>query len=241
MPRIAEQLRTHRAAGRGLDRGGRRPLAIGRVETIDNAIDTATDTIRVKAVFANDDTLFPNQAVAVRLQLDTLRGALAVPQAAVLRGARGFYVYVVGDDSTVACGVVTPGAVDGNWIAVDGALQPGERVVIDGVDRLRDGAKVEVIAADRGGAPVRAAAGAPRRGRGGRCRRGIGGRRRRRCPCRPGAGAGSSGCRRRTRWPPDSQRPARRLPRGPGDRGRAAGRPPWLDRLPPELAERLEA
>jgi multidrug efflux system membrane fusion protein len=133
-----------------LDRNTREVAAQGSVATIDNAIDPATDTIKVKALFPNqDDALFPNQAVSVSLQVDTLHDVLAVPPAAVLRGAKGFYVYVVGRDSTVSTKLVKPGPVDGNWMAVEGGeLQPGERVVIDGVDRLREGAKVEVIAAD---------------------------------------------------------------------------------------------
>lgn len=128
------------------DKGGAKQLATGQVSTIDNAIDAATDTIKVKAVFPNaDDALFPNQSVSVRLQLDTLKDALAVPQAAVLRGAQGFYVYVVEADNTVSTRVIKPGVVDGEWMAVEGAVQAGEKVVVDGVDRLRNGAKVEVI------------------------------------------------------------------------------------------------
>jgi multidrug efflux system membrane fusion protein len=129
------------------DKGGAKQLATGRVSTIDNAIDASTDTIKVKSVFPNaDDALFPNQSVSVRLQLDTLKDALAVPQAAVLRGAQGFYVYVVEADNTVSSRVIKPGVVDGEWMAVEGAVQAGEKVVVDGVDRLRNGAKVEVIA-----------------------------------------------------------------------------------------------
>lgn len=129
------------------DKGSTRLLASGQVATIDNAIDASTDTIKVKALFPNkDDALFPNQSVSVRLQLDTQSNALAVPQAGVLRGAQGFYVYVVGDDNTVSTRVIKPGVVDGDWMAIEGAVQPGEKIVIDGVDRLRNGAKVEVIA-----------------------------------------------------------------------------------------------
>ncbi len=150
LPRIAARLRAHEAIlVEAWDRGAKQALAVGQVATIDNAIDPTTDTIKVKALFANaNDALFPNQAVSVVLQVDTLPHALAVPQAAVLRGAQGFYVYVVNANNTVSTRVVTPGAVDSGWMAVQGPVQEGERVVIDGVDRLRDGAKVEVIAAD---------------------------------------------------------------------------------------------
>ena len=136
------------------DKGGSKQLATGRVSTIDNAIDASTDTIKVKAVFPNtDDALFPNQSVGVRLQLDVLKDALTVPQAAVLRGAQGFYVYVAESDNTVSTRVIKPGVVDGDWMAVEGAVQAGEKIVVDGVDRLRNGAKVEVITPNfKGGA-----------------------------------------------------------------------------------------
>lgn len=128
------------------DRGGLQPLAVGTVATVDNSIDVTTDTIKVKALFPNlDDSLFPNQAVNVTLQLDTLHDVLAVPQAAVLRGAQGAYVYVVGPDNKVSVRTVQPGAADASWVAVQGDLQAGDRVVIDGSDRLRPGATVEVV------------------------------------------------------------------------------------------------
>jgi len=162
LPQVTARLRANEpVAVAAWNRVGKQRLAQGRVETVDNAIDPSTDTIRVKALFANaDDALFPNQAVSVVLQLDTLSDALAVPQAGVLRGAQGFYVYVVNADGSVSTRVVKPGPVDGGWMAVEGALQPGDKVVIDGTDRLREGAKVEVIAADPG---QRAAAGASAR------------------------------------------------------------------------------
>ena len=155
VPLLQARLKTKQALiVQALDKGGAKQLATGRVSTIDNAIDATTDTIKVKALFPNaDDALFPNQSVSVRLQLDTQKDALAVPQAAVLRGAQGFYVYVVEADNTVSTRVVKPGVVDGDWMAVEGAVQPGEKVVVDGVDRLRNGAKVEVITPNvKGGA-----------------------------------------------------------------------------------------
>lgn len=143
------------------DSAGRQRLAVGRVDTLDNAIDASTDTIRVKALFANDDdALFPNQAVSVRLQLDVLKDALVVPQAAVQRGAKGFYVYALGADQTVSVRPVVQGAVDGDQVAVTGPLEAGEQVVVDGVDRLHEGSKVDVIGnADPAAAPAAAAAG----------------------------------------------------------------------------------
>jgi multidrug efflux system membrane fusion protein len=149
VPLLTARLRQGQAIPvQALDRNGKAQLALGRVATLDNAIDASTDTIKVKAIFPNaDDALFPNQAVSVMLQIDTLKDVLAVPQAAVLRGSKGFYVYIVNADKTVSTRVVKPGAVDGNWMAVEGPLQEGDNVVVDGTDRLREGGKVEVIAA----------------------------------------------------------------------------------------------
>lgn len=212
------------------DRGSTRQLATGHVATIDNAIDVSTDTIKLKAVFANDDdTLFPNQSVSVRLQLSTLRDSLAVPAAAVQRGSQGFYVYVVGADNSVSTRVVKPGAVDGDWMAVEGKLEAGEKVVIDGVDRLRDGAKVEVIAADP---KQRAGAQAPAGGR----RRGMGG---------PGSAASGAALGGASGSGFEHARPAGASASGQqaaaparADAG-SAERPAWLDRLPPELQDKV--
>lgn len=123
-------------------------LADGQVASTDNAIDVTTGTIKLKAQFPNaDNSLFPNQFVNVRLQLDTLPDSLAVPSAAVLRGSQGSYVYAVNGDGTVSMRPIRSGANDGDLVSVQGQLQPGESVVTDGADRLRDGAQIEVIAA----------------------------------------------------------------------------------------------
>lgn len=150
VPAITSRLRANESmAVEAWDRTGKTKLATGQLSTVDNTIDVTTDTIKVKAMFPNlDDALFPNQAVSVVMQLNTLKDVLAVPQAAVLRGAQGFYVYVVNADSTVSTRVVKPGAIDSGWMAVEAKLEAGEKVVIDGTDRLREGGKVEVIAAD---------------------------------------------------------------------------------------------
>jgi len=125
---------------------------------MDNQIDPATGTIKLKAQFPNEDgNLFPNQFVNLRLRLDTLRGATLVPASAVQRGAQGTFVYVLKDDRTVALRPVKTGAAEGEAIAIESGVAPGEVVVVDGSDRLRDGAKAEVpdpasrTAADGGG------------------------------------------------------------------------------------------
>ncbi|QHI99544.1 MdtA/MuxA family multidrug efflux RND transporter periplasmic adaptor subunit [Xylophilus rhododendri] len=148
------------------DRDRRNKLATGQVNFIDNAIDTTTGTIKLKAVFANaDGALFPNQFTNVVLQTDTLHGTLAVPGAAVQRGTQGTYVYAVGEDGKVAVRKITLGPVENDWTSVQGELHAGEQVVTDGADRLRDGAQVQVIAANAAAAAD--AMPANNRGRGG--------------------------------------------------------------------------
>jgi multidrug efflux system membrane fusion protein len=127
------------------DRELKNKLATGTLASIDNVIDPATGTVKLKAEFANTaNTLFPNQFVNVRVALDTERGATIVPSAAIQRGAQGTFVYVVGPENTVSLREVVPGPSDGGNIAVAKGLQPGDIVVTDGVDRLREGTKVEL-------------------------------------------------------------------------------------------------
>jgi multidrug efflux system membrane fusion protein len=127
------------------DRELKAKLAAGVLASVDNLVDPATGTVKLRAQFANDDSaLFPNQFVNVRMKLDTLRDAIVIPSSAVQRGAQGFFVYVVKSDQTVTVRTVKPGTVDGQRIAISEGLAPGEVVVIDGMDRLREGARVEV-------------------------------------------------------------------------------------------------
>jgi membrane fusion protein, multidrug efflux system len=126
------------------DRTNTRQLATGTLQSIDSQIDTTTGTIRLKAVFANaDGSLFPQQFVNAVLLLDTLHGATLIPQAAVQRGAPGTFVYVVDTTAqTVSVRKVTLGPGDATDIAVTAGLEPGDSVVVDGADKLKDGAKV---------------------------------------------------------------------------------------------------
>ena len=142
------------------DRAGTRKLAQGRLQTIDNQIDPATGTIRFKAQFANaDGALYPNQFVNVRLLVETRAGLVVAPSAAIQNGNQGPFVYVVGADQTVALRPVTLGPVDGDRTAVTAGLDAGEQVVVTGVDRLRNGARV-VLPGPRGkdGAKARSTA-----------------------------------------------------------------------------------
>jgi len=127
-----------------LDREQQRKLATGSLLTIDNQVDPTTGTVKLKAVFPNQDNrLFPSQFVNARLLLETKRGATMVPSAAVQRSSRGAFVYVVKPDQTASARDVTLGVVDGDDVAVTAGLTPGEEVVVTGADRLRDGARVD--------------------------------------------------------------------------------------------------
>ncbi|HBT33586.1 MAG TPA: multidrug transporter subunit MdtA [Pusillimonas sp.] len=123
-----------------------RELARGELVSVDNQIDVATGTVRMKAQFANnDEALFPNQFVNVRLVVNTLDNALIIPAQAVQQGSIGSFVYRVMQDNTVKVQPVVTGAVQERNVTVLEGLQKGQVVVTEGVDRLRDGAKVEIV------------------------------------------------------------------------------------------------
>jgi multidrug efflux system membrane fusion protein len=127
------------------DRANLHELATGKVSAVDNQVDTTTGTVKVRAQFDNtDNALFPNQFVNARLLVKTLENAVTVPTSAILSGSPGAYVYVINADNTVSTRVITTSAVDGKLTAVVSGLSPGERVVVDGTDRLRDGLRVTV-------------------------------------------------------------------------------------------------
>jgi membrane fusion protein, multidrug efflux system len=129
------------------DRANVTRLSVGKVATLDNQIDPTTGTVKLRADFDNlDNKLFPNQFVNARLLIKSLHGAVTVPSSAVQHGAPGTFVYVVGADDTVAARTIVLGPLDGGMYAVITGLTPGERVVVDGIDRLRDGAKVLITA-----------------------------------------------------------------------------------------------
>ena len=233
LPKLRAGMRgAERPAVEAWDREMKSRLALGAVSSLDNAIDPTTGTIRVKAQFDNRDAaLYPNQFVNIRLHLDTLSSATVVPGTSVQRGAAGSFVYRIGDDGAVSVRAIETLAVEGNWTAVRGELSAGDRVVTDGADRLREGARVEVIA--------------PTRGRG----NGPAGSERSSAPAR--ANGGPTPGDRPTSTPASDARPAD--PAAPGRAASAAAsssaspgaspdptaRPPWLDRLPPAEQERF--
>lgn len=144
------------------DRDNRTVLATGTLRILDNQIDVATGTVKAKAMFDNrDGALFPNQFVNVKLRVDTIADAIVVPVSAIQRGASGTFVYVVDAEMKAVMRPVKTGVLEGELQQVTEGLQPGERVVTDGVDRLREGDKVKLDdtpsapRAGNGGAPGR--------------------------------------------------------------------------------------
>jgi multidrug efflux system membrane fusion protein len=117
----------------------------GTLRTIDNQIDTSTGTVKLRAVFGNqDDAMFPNQFVNVRILVETLAGALTVPSAAVQHGPSATYVYTVNSGGIVAARTVVTGAEYQDRTVVHSGLSVDDRVVVDGVNRLTDGTKVSI-------------------------------------------------------------------------------------------------
>jgi multidrug efflux system membrane fusion protein len=136
------------------DRANTRLLATGQLGTLDNVIDTTTGTLKLRAMFANpDEQLYPNQFVNARLLVDTMANTVRVPVPAVQRGEPGTFVYLINANNTVSVRPITVGPTDGGFEAVTSGLNPGDRVVTDGTDRLRDGAAVTLPAAQTAAKP----------------------------------------------------------------------------------------
>jgi multidrug efflux system membrane fusion protein len=126
------------------DRDDTTRIAIGKLLTIDNQIDTTTGTYKLKAQFGNEkNDLFPNQFVNIHLLVDIKRGLTIVPSTAIQRGPQGTYVYLVQNDNTVKIRPVTVSLSSANSVGIATGLQPGDGVVVDGQDKLQDGSKVE--------------------------------------------------------------------------------------------------
>jgi len=159
-PRLQTQFYKAREQQRGLaveawDRANRAQIAAGELFAIDNRIDSSTGTIKLKARFDNrDGRLFPNQFVNVRVRVETLAGVVLVPGAALQRGSEGTFVYVVSSaenspaGQTVTVRNVNPGPRENDLVAIEQGLQPGELVVINGTDWLREGARVTIATPD---------------------------------------------------------------------------------------------
>jgi multidrug efflux system membrane fusion protein len=130
------------------DRSNNTLLEAGKLSNLDNLINTTTGTLNIRSMFQNpEDKLYPNQFVNIHLLVDTMSNAVRVPVPAVQHGEPGTFVYVINENNTVSVRPIKVGPTDGNFEAVLSGLQPGEKVVTDGTDRLRDGAAVTLPAA----------------------------------------------------------------------------------------------
>jgi multidrug efflux system membrane fusion protein len=146
------------AMGRGdvpveiFNRDGSQKLATGKLAVLDNQVNQATATLRLKALVPNPSrALWPNAFVKARMLVETRENALLVPAVAVQRGPQGTFVYVVGDDRTAQIKPVTVGLITGDVAAIDKGLDGGEQVVVEGQSQLRPGGRVEVVKPGGGG------------------------------------------------------------------------------------------
>ncbi|MDN8012557.1 MdtA/MuxA family multidrug efflux RND transporter periplasmic adaptor subunit [Burkholderia multivorans] len=148
LPQILKQVNAgQKLSVTAYNRNNTIPLETGSLETLDNQIDTSTGTVKLRATFDNKEgLLFPNQFVNTRLLVDVIGDATIVPTSAVLTGSIGQFVYIVKPDNTVTVRKVKVGPVDGERTSIVDGVAVGERVVTDGSDRLREGAKISIPA-----------------------------------------------------------------------------------------------
>src|SRR5881296_2539693 len=127
------------------DHDDSKKIADGVLLTADNQIDATTGTSKLKAIFDNaNNALYPNQFVNVKLLIDVLKGAVVVPGATIQRGSQGTFVYVVNEDQTAELRMVTVKDTEGNDVAIGSGLKAGESVVLEGMDKVQDGGRVDV-------------------------------------------------------------------------------------------------
>jgi len=145
LPSVTQHMRGGQLQVEAYSRDDQTKLATGKLLTIDNQIDTATGTGKLKAVFDNRErVLWPNQFVNARLLLEVRKNNTVVPAAAIQRGPQGTYVFTVKPDKTVDMRNVTVSFSQGNYSAIASGITPGETVVTDGQDKLQPGSRVEV-------------------------------------------------------------------------------------------------
>ena len=145
VPRIAAHQGRANVPVIALDRTRTQTLDRGSFSTLDNLVDTGTGTVKAKARFPNTgNTLFPSQFVNVRMELDTIKGAIVVPATAVRQGGDGAFVWLLNDDKTVSKTPVKTGQATGVQVQITEGLKAGDKVITEGGDRLRDGGKVQL-------------------------------------------------------------------------------------------------
>ncbi|EYU13855.1 MdtA/MuxA family multidrug efflux RND transporter periplasmic adaptor subunit [Photorhabdus aegyptia] len=143
---LQAQKANHNVVVSAWDRNNQQQLAEGKLLSIDNQIDAATGTIKLKARFSNQDSvLFPNQFVNVRIKVDTLENAVVIPNAALQMGNEGNFVWMLGKENKVSKHLVTVKLQDTKRVVISTGLAAGDKVVTDGIDRLTDGAKVDIV------------------------------------------------------------------------------------------------
>ncbi len=146
-----DALRRAQAGGAALrvqawDADERRIVAEGTLQALDNRIQAATGTVKLRAHFDNaDEALFPNQFVNIRLAVVQREDVVSIPSAAVQHGAEGAFVFVIGQDLRAARRVLALGAANAGRVEVASGLAPAERVVVEGIDRLHDGSEVLIV------------------------------------------------------------------------------------------------
>jgi membrane fusion protein, multidrug efflux system len=152
VPRIAARQGRANVPVIALDRTRTQTLDRGSFSTLDNIVDTGTGTVKAKAHFPNaGNTLFPSQFVNVRMELDTLKGAIVVPATAVRQGGDGAFVWLLNSDQTVSKTPVKTGQATGVQVQITEGLKVGDKVITEGGDRLRDGGKVQLPGAKPAG------------------------------------------------------------------------------------------
>jgi len=146
VPQVLKRVKTLKVVPvDAFDRTGKTLLASGKLLTLDNQIDPTTGTVKLKATFGNkDDTLFPNQFVNIRLQIDELKSALVIPTAGLQLGAKGSFVYGLHQDDTVKIQPVTVGATYLDETVVLSGITFDQKVIVEGTDKLTEGTKVQV-------------------------------------------------------------------------------------------------
>ena len=150
LPRLASRIKSKKEIiAEAYDRGQKIKLSSGTLIATDNQIDTTTGTIKLRAKFQNTDQgLFPNQFVNIKLLIDTQKDTTVIPIIALQHGKNGDYVYVSNHGESVSLRPVKAGSVDGEFIAITQGLDLKDAVVVDGLDKLRDGAKIKVVQGD---------------------------------------------------------------------------------------------
>lgn len=147
LPQVMTQIRAGRKPPVTIyDRSGRKTIARGALTSLDAQVDPTTGTVKFKAQFDNSDlALFPNQFVNVRLLVETLRDATVIPTAGVQYGPKGAFAYVVSPDDAALVRAIALGPAEGEKTAVLSGLEPNERLVVAGADRLRGGVRVKAL------------------------------------------------------------------------------------------------